>query len=91
MGPIGHQVDAEAGRTAEGIGQYQEAGRLSPDSIDPPYLSAQAYARTGRLAEAVVSLEKALGVANATGRTDMVQQLNEAIRQARALMERRVP
>jgi Flp pilus assembly protein TadD/4-amino-4-deoxy-L-arabinose transferase-like glycosyltransferase len=80
----------EAGRTAEGIGQYQEAGRLSPDSIDPPYLSAQAYARTGRLAEAVVSLEKALGVANATGRTDMVQQLNEAIRQARALMERRV-
>jgi len=81
----------EAGRTAEGIGQYQEAGRLSPDSIDPPFLSAQAYARAGRLAEAVASLEEALDVANATGRSDLVQQVNEAIRQARALMGRRAP
>jgi tetratricopeptide (TPR) repeat protein len=81
----------EAGRTAEGIGQYQEAGRLSPDSIDPPYLSARAYAQAGRLAETVASLEKALGIANATGRTDMVGQISEALRQARKLMERRAP
>ena len=81
----------EAGRIAEGIGQYQEAGRLSPDSIDPPFLAAQAYARAGRFAETVVSLEKALAVANATGRTDMVPQINEAIRRTRALMERRAP
>jgi len=81
----------EAGRTAEGIGQYEEAARLSPDSIDAPYLAAQAYAREGRFAEAVASLEKALSVANATGRSDMVGQLNEAIRQTRALMPRRAP
>ena len=81
----------EAGRTAEGIGQYQEGERLSPDSIDAPYLSAQAYARAGRLAEAVASLEKALGVAIATGRTDMVRQISETIRQTRATMARRAP
>jgi tetratricopeptide (TPR) repeat protein/4-amino-4-deoxy-L-arabinose transferase-like glycosyltransferase len=79
----------EAGRTAEGIGQYQEAGRLSPDSIDPLLLSARAYARTGRFADAIANLEKALGLANATGRTDMVQQINEALRQTKAMMERR--
>ena len=39
----------EAGRIDDGIGQYREAGRLSPDSIDPPYLSARAYSRAGRL------------------------------------------
>jgi Flp pilus assembly protein TadD len=81
----------EAGKTAEGIGQYQEAGRLSPDSIDAPSLSARAYTRAGRFEEAVASLEKALEVANATGQKDMVQQINEAIRQTRALIERRAP
>ncbi|MCX6546190.1 MAG: tetratricopeptide repeat protein [Acidobacteria bacterium] len=81
----------EAGRIAEGIGQYEEAGRLSPDSVDAPYLAAQAYAKAGRIGEAVASLEKALGIATATGRTDMVGQINEAIRQTRALMPRRAP
>jgi tetratricopeptide (TPR) repeat protein/4-amino-4-deoxy-L-arabinose transferase-like glycosyltransferase len=81
----------EAGRTAEGLEQYQEAARLSPDSLDAPYLSAQAYARAGRFVEAVASLEKALGIANATGQTDAARQINEAIRQSRALMERRDP
>ena len=79
----------EAGRIAEGIAQYQEAARLSPDSIDPPLLSARAYGQAGRFAEALASLEKALAIAHATGRTEMVPQLTEGIRQTRALMERR--
>ena len=85
------RVLCETGRTAEGIEQYQEAERLSPDSIDAPYLSAQAYARAGRFKEAVASLGKALGIANATGQTDVARQINEAIRQSRALMERSNP
>ncbi len=85
------RVLCETGRTAEGLEQYQEAERLSPDSIDAPYLSAQAYARAGRFKEAVASLEKALGIANATGQTDAARQINEAIRQSRTLMERRNP
>lgn len=81
----------EAGRIAECIAQYQEAGRLLPASIDPPLLAARAYGRAGRFAESIASLDDALVVANATGRTDMVPQIHEAIRQARALRERRAP
>jgi Flp pilus assembly protein TadD len=81
----------EAGKTPEGIEQYEAAARLSPDSIDALTLLGQAYARAGRFAEAVAGLEKALGVANATGRSDVARQITEAIRQSKALMARRFP
>jgi tetratricopeptide (TPR) repeat protein len=81
----------EAGRLADGLGQYREAERLSPDSIEAPYLAAEAYARAGRIEDSVSSLEKALGIARATGQADMVQKIGEAIRQTRAAMARRSP
>jgi len=79
----------EAGLNAQGLEQYEAAARLSPDSLDALSLSAQAYARAGRYADAVASLEKAHSLATAAGRSDAARGISDAIRRLRALMQRR--
>ena len=79
----------EAGQNAQGLEQYEAAARLSPDSLDALSLLAQAYVRAGRFADAVASLEKALAVATATGRSEAARGYSDAIQQLRTLMQRR--
>jgi Flp pilus assembly protein TadD/4-amino-4-deoxy-L-arabinose transferase-like glycosyltransferase len=76
------------GRTKEAIDEYQRALAIVPDSVDDQanLLShlAEAYARDGRLKDGADTLEKALALAQAAGRNDVVQQLAPVIREWRA-------
>ena len=76
-----------AGR--RGLSSDQAAERLSPDSLDALTLLAQVYARAGRPAEAMASLERARTLANATGRFDAARGISEAIGQLNSLAQRR--
>jgi len=70
------RVEIESGRFEEALSAAQRAYDVLKTCPDSPQLAGAG---------------KALGIANATGRTDMIGQINEAIRQARKLMERRAP
>ena len=72
------------GQIDEGIAQYREAGRRAPDSVDPAFFSARAYAQEGRLTEALASLEEALAIARRTGQTARAAELTETIGHTRA-------
>jgi tetratricopeptide (TPR) repeat protein len=66
--------------------EYQQATRLAPDLFEGHYRLAQAYVRTGQLAEAVDSLQRALTIANAQGRTYEAQEIVKGISACRARM-----
>ena len=76
------------GRTEDAIVQYEQALTVVPDSVDDKanLLShlAEAYARGGRLKDGVDALEKALALAQAAGRSDIVQELTPVLREWRA-------
>jgi tetratricopeptide (TPR) repeat protein len=77
------------GRIDDGVAQYREAGRRAPDSVDPPFFAARAFAQEGRLPEALTSLEEALAIAKRTGETARAAELSETIRHTRAAIGRR--
>jgi tetratricopeptide (TPR) repeat protein len=80
---------SRAGRIDDGIGQYREAARRAPDSVDPAFFAARAYAQEGRLAEALASLEEALAIAKRTGQTQRAAELSEVIGHTRSAIGRR--
>jgi tetratricopeptide (TPR) repeat protein len=71
------------GRTSEGTIEYQQAANIAPDLFEARYRLAQAFVRNGRLTEAVDSLEKALAIANAQGRTEEARQIQNSIKACR--------
>ena len=81
----------QTGDVQQALAEYRKALVIRPDDGEVLGNLGLALAGVGNYAEALTSLEKALGVANATGQTDAARQINEAIRQTRALMERRAP
>ncbi len=75
------------GRTTEAIDEYEHALTIVPDSSDDKINLlihlAEAYAQGGRLKDGVDALDKALSLAQAAGRSDVVQQLAPVIREWR--------
>ena len=76
------------GRTTEAIVEYEHALALVPDSADDQINLlihlAEAYAQGGRLKDGVNALDKALSLAQAAGRSDVVQQVTPVLREWRA-------
>jgi tetratricopeptide (TPR) repeat protein len=66
----------------ESLKHYAAAIQLKPDIDTSPilhYLLAMNYAETRRFSEAVLSAEKALGLANAAGDLKLVQEINKLL------------
>ncbi len=77
------------GRMPQAVDEYQQAVKLSPNLLGAQFRLAQAYARAGRLNDAVMVLDKALAVAQATGQSDGAQRVVEALRILRERMPKR--
>jgi tetratricopeptide (TPR) repeat protein len=74
----------ELGRGVEAAREYETAAQLAPGSFDVQYRLAQAYARNGRLPDALARLRTALALAEAQGRPDVALDIRGAIRSAQA-------
>ena len=80
---------AGAGRTREAMEHCRAAARLAPEAIEVHYLMGQVSAQEGRLDEAVLSFERALQIAQSTGRADQAAQIEAAIAMCRNALARR--
>lgn len=78
----------QTGDLQQALTEYQRALAIKPDDAEVLGNLGLALGAVGKYAEALTSFEKALAIANATGRTDMVPQLNDAIAQTKALLKR---
>jgi tetratricopeptide (TPR) repeat protein len=76
-------------RTADCVTQFQAAERIDPASVDAPLYAARAQAQGGDFQSALVSLEKALRIANANGQADRAAELTEIIRQTKLAISSR--
>jgi tetratricopeptide (TPR) repeat protein len=75
-------VLAVQGKIDETVKHYTEAVRIQPDIDTSPTLHdfmAANYAKAGRFREAVLSAEKALDLARATGKEDLAREIQKRI------------
>ncbi|MBN2593513.1 MAG: tetratricopeptide repeat protein [Sedimentisphaerales bacterium] len=68
-----------AKRPEEAIPHFAEVVRLDPKNASAHYRLALSYAETQRFSQAVLSAEKALNCANATGNAKLVQEINKLL------------
>ena len=64
-----------AGRAAEAIDSFQEALRLTPDSVEARAGLARAYALLRRSADAIAAAEGALALAKSRGQTELAEKI----------------
>jgi tetratricopeptide (TPR) repeat protein len=68
----------QTGRVQEAIGQYEQALRISPDSVEAHYNLGIALVQVGRVQEAIEHYEQALRIkpdmAEARARLQLAQQ-----------------
>jgi tetratricopeptide (TPR) repeat protein len=65
----------------EAIAHYQQALKIKPNSIEACYNLGNALLQKGNTAEAIVHIEKALELARAAGRQNLVERLNAELKQ----------
>ncbi len=78
------------GESEEAFRQFGEAVRLQPGNFRVRMAFGNALCEAGRTAEGIAQYQEALRVANATGQTAAASQIEEDLRQAKALAGRRV-
>lgn len=81
----------QTGDVQQAVAEYRKALLIKPDDGAAQGNLGLALASLGDYDGALAGLEKALSIAKAASRADMVQQLDEAIRQITTLRERRAP
>ena len=74
---------AKNGRLTEALPHFEEGVRLRPAQIETRMNLAVAYANAGRISDSLASARQALEMAQATGRTDMLPQIDGWIESCR--------